>query len=141
MQQVYKVLAYLIAAGVILQAAWIGLGAFTIIKDIEDGLTVTEDTELNLGQSMHGFFGMMVIPLLALLLFISSFFAKVDQGVKWAGFVLLAVVLQVVLAFVAFGVPVVGLLHPVNAFVVLGLAAHAGRRAQKSAEERVPVSA
>jgi hypothetical protein len=41
----------------------------------------------------------------ALLLMIVSFFAKVDGGVKWAGFVLLARGLQWVLAIVAFEVP------------------------------------
>ena len=87
---------------------------------------------------------MMVIPLLALLLFIVSFFAKFDGGVKWAGFVLLAVVVQVVLAFVAFGVPAIGALHGINAFVVLGLAGHCARKAARrvpDASRRRPVAA
>ena len=46
---------------------------------------------------LHGMNGMMVIPALALLLFISSFFAKVPRGVAFAGGVLALVVLQVTL--------------------------------------------
>jgi hypothetical protein len=48
--------------------------------------------------------------------------------VKWAGFTFLAIVVQVVLAFISFGVPVIGVLHGLNAFVVLALALYAGRR-------------
>lgn len=141
MKQAYRVLAYAIAGLVLLQAAWIGLGAFTMIKNVDDGLVVDKDYEVNFGQEMHGTFGLMVIPLLAILLLIVSFFAKVDHGTRWAGFIFLAVVLQIVLAFVGFGVPAVGLLHPLNAFVVLGLAAYAGHRVNTTAEDRVAVAA
>ena len=37
---------------------------------------------------LHGLVGMMLIPLLALVLLIISFFAKIPGGVKWAGIVL-----------------------------------------------------
>ena len=62
---------------------------------------------------------------------------------KWAGFVLLAVILQVALAFTAFGVPAVGALHGINAFVVMGLAGYAGRRAAEAptTETATPVAA
>ncbi len=33
---------------------------------------------------LHGMIGMMLIPLLALVLLIISFFAKIPGGVKWA---------------------------------------------------------
>jgi hypothetical protein len=58
--------------------------------------------------------------------------------VKWAGFTFLAIVVQVVLAFVSFGVPIIGVLHGINAFVVLGLAIYAARQvAGGPASERV----
>ena len=44
---------------------------------------------------LHSLVGMVLIPLLAIVLLIISFFAKIPGGVKWAGFVFLAVVLQV----------------------------------------------
>lgn len=129
MKQAYRVLAGLIALGVVVQAAAIAYGWFAVLVDLEDGATLTNDYDGNAGHILHGIVGMMVMPLLALLLFISSFFAKIRGGTKWAGFVLLAVVVQVVLAFISFGVAAVGALHGINALVVLGLALLTARRA------------
>ena len=130
MRATYRVLAYLIAGSVLLQAAWIGWGNFMMFKDVDDGKVITEEYDGNVAQVLHSVFGLMIIPLLAIVLLVVSFFAKVDQGAKWAGFVLLAVVVQIALGFIAFGVPVVGFLHPLNAFVLLGLAVMTGRRAE-----------
>jgi hypothetical protein len=132
MKQAYRVLAYLVAAGVILQAAFIALGLFTIGHYLDDskhpGRVINKDYNGNVGLNLHGLFGMGIIPLLAIILFIVSFSAKVPDGVKWAGFVLLAVVVQVVLAFISFGVPAVGFLHGINALVILGLAGTTAHR-------------
>jgi hypothetical protein len=76
----------------------------------------------------------------ALILMIVSFFAKVDGGVKWAGFVLLTVVLQWVLAIVAFSVPVIGALHALNAMAIAGVASMAARRTLAPSNQE-PVSA
>ena len=132
MRAAYKWLGHLIALGVLLQAMWIAFGFFTVAHRIDDGTTIDKNYVENntiFGLDMHGLFGMMIIPLLGLLFFIVSFFAKVPGGVKWAGLTLLAIVVQVFLAFVAFGAPVVGLLHGLNAFVLLGLAELSARRA------------
>lgn len=129
MKSTYRVLAFLIAAAVVLQAMWIVLGNFIMIHDVEEeGLVVDKNYEANFAQVMHGNFGMMVIPLLAILLLIISFFAKVPGGVKWALIVFGLVALQITLAFVSFGVPAVGALHALNAFALMGCAAMAGRR-------------
>ena len=143
MRQTYRVLAILIALGVVAQAAFIALAWFMVIKDLDDGAVIDKDYDGNAGHALHSIFGMMVIPLLALVFFAISFFAKIDGGVKWAGFVLLAVILQVALAFTAFGVPAVGALHGINAFVVMGLAGYAGRRAAEAptTESATPVAA
>lgn len=125
----YRVIARLVAVGVILQAMFIALGTFLLWKDIDDGLIVT--TDYNWAQGMHGLFGLMVIPLLAIVLLIVSFFAHIRGGVKWAGIVLGLVLLQVVLAFTSFGIPAVGALHGLNAFAVLFAADYAARRVSK----------
>jgi hypothetical protein len=125
----YRVLALLIVLGVFVQAGSIAFGWFDVIHELEDGGTWTEDSEFKPGHVIHGIVGMMVMPLLALVLFIVSFFAKIRGGTKWAGFVLLAVVAQVALAFLAFGVAaIVGFLHGMNALVIVGLAITAARR-------------
>lgn len=142
MRQTYRVLAMLIALGVVLQASFVALGWFMTLHDVDDGKVFTEDSDYNLGQGLHSVFGLMVIPLIAIVLFVISFFAKIEGGVKWAGYVLLAVILQIALAFIAFGVPAIGALHGINAFVVAGLAAFAGRRAAEAPtrEPAAPVS-
>jgi hypothetical protein len=136
MQKTYRILANAIAVCVLLQAAWIALGVFTLGKYTDDGHTIDKNYDGNLGLNLHGIFGMALIPLLALVLFGISFAAKLPEGVKWAGFVLLAVVVQIVLAFLAFAVPAIGILHGVNAFVVLGVSVMAGRKAAQPATSR-----
>lgn len=139
MKATYKVLAHLITLDVILQAASIAFGIFGLAHDVDNGKVITEDYDGNFGLAWHGMSGMMFIPALTLLLFIVSFFAHIPGGVKWAAFVLLAVVLQIVLAFVGFGVPAVGALHGINALVIIGLAETAARRANVA--ERAPAVA
>lgn len=139
MRQAYRVLAGLIALGVVAQASFIALGWFTALHDVDEGtLTINKDYDGNIGHSLHGIVGFNVLPLLALVLMIVSFFAKIPGGVKWAGFTLLAVVVQVVLAFVAFGVPAIGALHGINALIVLGVAGNTARRA--AMVDRAPVT-
>lgn len=129
MKATYRVLAMVIAAGVVLQAMFIALAWFTAIKDMDDGLVIDKNYDGNLGHTLHGQIGMTVIPLLALALLIVSFFAHLAGGVKWAAIVVGLVVLQVVLAFLSFAVPAIGALHGLNAFALLAVAAIAGRRA------------
>lgn len=128
MRSAYRGTAFLIALGVLIQAAAVAGGWFGTINEVDDGAVINSDYEGNVGHAVHGIVGMMVMPLLGLLLLIFSAFAKVPGGAKWAGFTFLAIVVQVVLAFVAFGVPVVGALHGLNAFIVLGLALYTARR-------------
>jgi hypothetical protein len=129
MRAVYRVLAGLVAVGVVLQAMFIALGGFGVLKDVDGGAVFDKNSDPNTGQLLHGYFGMMIIPIIALLLLIVSFFAKVDGGIKWALYVVGLVALQIALAFVSFGAPVVGLLHGLNAFGLAGVASMASRRA------------
>ena len=135
MRSAYRGLALLICLGVLVQAAAVAFGWFDVIADLEDGATFTEDSDHKPGHMIHGLVGMNVMPLLALLLLITSFFTKVKGASKWAGFVLLAIVLQVVMAFISFSTPIVGLLHGANAFVIFGLALMAARRVTVAAPE------
>lgn len=122
----YRVLAILVAVGVVLQAAFIAFAWFDVIAAIDGGQAFTAEDDGNAGHALHGFFGMTLIPLIALALLIVSFFAKIPGGIKWAGIVFGVTVLQVVLAIVAFSAPIVGALHGMNALL---LAVVAGRAA------------
>jgi hypothetical protein len=135
-RNVYRVTAQLIAFAVVVQAAVIAFGLFGIWNDVDDGRVVTDGYDGNGGFAIHSILGSAVIPLLALLLLVVSFFVKVDGAVKWAGLVVLAVAVQITLAFIAFGVPAVGLLHAANAFIIAGVASMAARRAGSGSDEK-----
>ena len=128
MRATYRVLALLIAAGVVVQAALIAAGWFQVLHDADSGAVFDENTDYNWAQIGHSVVGMMVIPLLAIVLLIVSFFARVPGGVKWAAITLGVVALQIVFAFLGFGAPAAGVLHGLNAFAVAGVASVAARR-------------
>jgi hypothetical protein len=133
MKLTYRVLAYLIAAGVLLQAAFIAFGVFGLVHDVDSGKVVDENYEGNAGGMLHALNGTFIIPLLALALLVISFFARLPDGRKWAGIVLGLVLLQVALAYTAFGAPIVGSLHGVNALALFAVALLAGCRAGRAA--------
>jgi hypothetical protein len=135
MRSAFRTVAQLIALGVVLQAAFVALGWFIILNDVDGGQVVDkaylEDGDgWNIGHILHGIVGLMVMPLLGLVLLILSFFAKIPGAVKWAGLTLLAIVVQVALALIGFEAPALGALHGINAFILLGLASMAIRSAR-----------
>jgi hypothetical protein len=146
MKATYRVLAALVAVLVLVQAAAIAFGTFGILNFVEDGSdytkSVAEDRTATgaLGQNIHSF-GAMAVALVAIVLLLVSFFAKIEGGVKWAGIVFLVVLLQWVLAIVAFSAPVVGALHGLNAFVMFGVAMSAAQQAKASMAGETPSQA
>jgi len=145
MKNVYRVLAFLVAAGVMLQGASVAYGMFGLIKWVEKGGTLDQSTELSpaiggyTGIILHGIGGIMVVPIIVLLLLISSFFAKVPGGTKWALFVLLATVVQVGLGLFAHSIAGLGWLHGANALILFGLAVTTGIRVNRVAAVETPV--
>lgn len=123
----YRGIALLIAAGVLLQAAFIAAGTFELVSS--DNTLVSEDYEYNTGQELHAIVGFNLIPLLALGLLVASLFTKRVGATKRAALVFGAVFLQVVLALLSYEVSGLGALHGINAFVVLGTAIWASRLA------------
>ena len=136
MRSAYKYLAHTIAGLVAIQAAVMVFAIAGLYGWIQDGNTLTksamesQDLEFtgSIGFMLHGVLGMMLIPLLALVLLIISFFAKIPGGVKWAGIVLGLVVLQVALGLFGHETPYSGMLHGLNALILFSAAIQAGRR-------------
>jgi heme A synthase len=130
MRNVYRVLAGLIAVEVMLQASFIVYGDAGMGKYIEDGGVIDKagmEAAFDSGDApfsefiafvLHGMNGMFVIPLLALLLLVSSFFAKVPGGVKWGAIVLGLVLVQVTLGLMGHSFPILGALHGINALLL-----------------------
>lgn len=140
MKTVYKVLAYLMALEVVVQGATIAFGVAGLGIWIEEGNSADSaafegifEGEVTFtgvaGILIHGMNGMMVIPALALVLLVVSFFAKVPGGVRAAAVVFLLVILQVALGLFGHTVAFLGLLHGVNAFLLFGAAGYAARLA------------
>lgn len=137
MRKAYTILAWAIPVLVVVQAMAIAFALFGLSTWVEDGGTLdkaTMESDKSVGFTgeagfmIHGINGQMLIPLVAIALLVVSFFVKVPGATKWAGFVLLDVVVQIALAFVSFGAPVVGTLHGLNAFVLAMLGVLAARR-------------
>jgi hypothetical protein len=148
MRNAYRILATIIAVEVVIQAmamvfAVAGLGIWVDDGGVLDKAAVeSEDLEFTgaAGFLVHGINGTMVIPLLGLALLVVSFFAKVPGGVKWAGIVLAAIVVQVTLGIFGHVVAYIGMLHGLNAFLLLASAGNAARLA-KTADVGAPATA
>jgi uncharacterized membrane protein len=141
MKSVYRILAYLIAVGVVVQAMAIVFAIAGLSKWIEGGGRLDKSVDLGhgypfsetVGLDVHALNGTLVIPAIALLLVISSFFAKVPGGIKWAGLVMLLVVVQFGLGVSAAAEPALGALHGLNALMLFIAAIYAGLRVGRAA--------
>lgn len=135
MRTVYRVLAYVIAAVVAIQAAAIGYGVFAQLNWIDKGGTLDKATlEGSWPGSgaliFHALEGLAVF-LVALALLIVSFFAKIDKGVRWAVIVLAATFVQIALGTLSHLVTASGAVHGAFALVLFGLAVTAAMRVRK----------
>jgi hypothetical protein len=142
MRKVYRVLAFTIAGLVVVQAAAITFAVFGLFAYIEGGGTIDAansgpESDISfpgvVGFMIHGMFGTMVIPLIAILLLVSSFFAKTAGAVTWAVIVFATTAVQVGLGLFAHGIPHLGILHGIIALVLFGAAIMAGMRARQGA--------
>lgn len=157
MRNAYRGLAFAVAALVALQAAFIAYAMFGLSKWIEEGGTLdasafSEGSTVEVGGGtgfmLHGISGTILVPLVALILLVISFFAKIPGGVKWAAIVFGVTVLQYALALLGrmLELPAVGALHGLNALILFGVAVSAGLRvrrvtgAQPAAAEPVGVA-
>ena len=144
MRSAYKYLAHTIAGLVAFQAAVMVFAIAGLYNWVSDGNELTEshlqqDSDLEftgvIGFMLHGIVGMNLIPLLALILLIISFFAKIPGGVKWAAIVLGLVVLQVALGLFGHKTPWAGLFHGLNALILFTVALRAALRVETSSAD------
>jgi heme A synthase len=136
--KLYRILAYIIAVEVVVQAAAIAIAVFGLGKWIDDGGVADKHTfEDNnahftgaFGFGLHGVNGTLYIPIIAIVFLIVGVVTRktVDEGLKWAAIVFGLVALQVFLGFMSHAVTWIGPLHGINAFALLGAALAAARR-------------
>ena len=140
MRAVYRILAMIIAAGVVVQTAAIAFAMFDIEHKTDDGVFYTKDSD-NGGITLHMILGERVIPVVALAFLVVAFFARIPGGVKWAAITFGVLILQVVLAYAGKAVPFVGVLHAINAFALAAVASIAMRKARLADTPAQPVNA
>lgn len=136
MRKAYRILGYVIAAEVVVQAMAIAFALAGLGKWIEDGGVLDSQTQQSdvsftgvLGFAIHGINGEMVIPLLVIVLAIISPFARVRLATRLALVLVGLVILQVLLGMFLHGIPYLALLHAANAFGIAATAVIAARRA------------
>ena len=131
-----KATAYVIAVEVAVQAmaavwAMAGLGKWIAGGGVADASLIESETapfpEIA-GFIIHGINGGIVIPVIALVLMVLSFFTRRKRPIVVAVALFVGVVLQGQLGFLGHEVPIVGALHGLNALVVFALALYAARR-------------
>jgi hypothetical protein len=142
MRSVYRVLAYLVAAEVVVQAMLIVYAVDGLGKFVDNGGVFDKAADSGgkpfpefVGFMVHGVNGYVVVPVIALLLLVSSFFARVPRGAWWAGLVLALVLLQGLLGGFAHSLPAVGALHGLNALALFTAALYTALRVRRSAPQ------
>ncbi|MDQ0690023.1 hypothetical protein [Arthrobacter sp. W4I7] len=141
MRRTYSVIAWIIAGGVVVQAASIAFGFGGMVRFVQDGGVVDkaliESQQAtftgDLGFPIHAMVGGMVIPIAALALLIISFFVKVRGARLWAAIVFGLVALQITLGYSITDMPYLGLIHGANALAVLLTAVNAALHVRRSA--------
>jgi hypothetical protein len=141
MRTAYKVLAYIVAAEVAIQAMAMVWAIAGLVKWVDAGgvfdksLMESEGTPFTevFGIIVHAINGTFVIPAIALLLLIVSFFTKVRGAIKWGAIVFLLTVAQGQIGFLGHEFPLAGALHGLNALALFASALYAGRRMRNAA--------
>jgi hypothetical protein len=136
MKTAYRLLAYLVALEVVVQAAAIAFATFGLLTYVSGGGVLDRATQRAhaydgaLGFVVHGVNGQMITPAIALILLIVAFFAKRPGGVVWAALVFGTVVVQVLLGQLAHAVPALGWVHGALAIVLFAVAIVTARRSE-----------
>jgi hypothetical protein len=119
---VYRYWSALVFLLVIVQIGLAGYGAFGTAKDVgEEGGTVDEDRFEELFGA-HAGVGYLVVLSILILLILAAIARVGRQRLVWSAILFGLGILQIILAWIGSEVPAVGALHPINAFLIAGLA-------------------
>ena len=120
MRAVFRYWLWLLLAVVVLQIAFAGFGAFDVVEKVSsEGASIDEES-MEDSWGLHIGFGYLIF-LGALITFVLALVARVGrQGVLTSLGIVGLVVVQILLAWFGSEVPIIGALHPLNAFLILG---------------------
>jgi hypothetical protein len=133
----FRILNYVIAAEVLIQAALIAWAVFGLSKYVDHGGVINknnweEGSDVPFtgayGFTLHAINGMALIPLLGLALLVVAFVAKIPGGLRFAGILFVLILVQAyLLPILSSGIPLVGMLHGAVALAILGMTITGGK--------------
>lgn len=131
MRAIFRYWLWLLLALVLLQIAFAGFGAFDVVeKAASEGASVDEES-IDDSWGLHIGFGYLVL-LGSLIAFVLALVARVGrQRVLHSLGIFGLVIVQILLAWFGSEVPIIGALHPLNAFLILGAVATLAMREQR----------
>jgi Family of unknown function (DUF6220) len=117
---IFRYWLWVLLAAVVLQIAFAGFGAFDVAEKLSSEGTSVDEDSYNDSWGLHIALGYLIF-LGSLLALVLALVARVGrQRVLQTLGVVGLVVVQVLLAWFGYEVPVIGSLHPVNALLILG---------------------
>jgi hypothetical protein len=118
MRTIFRYWLWVLLALVVLQIAFAGYGAFDVAHNTDGGTVDEKSFEDSFG--LHIGFGYLVL-LGGLLTVILALVARAGRPrVMHSLVIFVLLIVQVLLAWFGFEIPVIGTLHPLNAFLILG---------------------
>jgi hypothetical protein len=136
---IFRYWLWLLLAAVVLQIASAGFGAFDVADKLAEGVSVDEESYDD-SWGLHAGLGYLVI-LAGLVTVILALVARVGrQRVLHSLGIFGLLILQMLLAWFGSEIPVIGALHPVNAFLILGAVLALTMREWKGEAEPMPAS-
>jgi len=137
-----------IAVGVVLQAAAIAYAVFGMFEWVSAGGTIdkalieSDSPQIGgiAGFNLHQLVGVTILPLLALMFLISSFFARIPGGIRWGLIVFAATLAQSLLGIYAHENSAVGWLHGSMALILFICALVSGIRVNRALANRARAS-
>jgi hypothetical protein len=128
---IFRYWLWLLLALVVLQIAFAGFGAFDVAEKVaSEGASVDEES-VDDSWGLHIGFGYLIL-LGALVAFVLALVARVGrQRVLHSLGIFGLMILQILLAWFGSEVPIIGALHPLNAFLILGAVATLAMREQR----------
>jgi hypothetical protein len=116
---IYRYWISILVAAVVAQIAFAGYGAFYAVEKVSDA-SIDEDT-VEEGFGLHIGVGYLILLGVALAVILALLARPGKRTVLLTVGALVLMIVQIALAQIGEDVPAVGALHPVNAFVILGL--------------------
>jgi Family of unknown function (DUF6220) len=128
---IFRYWLWLLLFLVVLQIAFAGFGAFDVAEKVaSEGASVDEES-VDDSWGLHIGFGYLIL-LGSLIAFVLALVARVGrQRVLHSLGIFGLVILQILLAWFGSEVPIIGALHPLNAFLILGAVATLAMREQR----------